>query len=427
MPARYPRGIRVGHGRARLIRALPGRDPIQVIRETARQVENCRRGQLCVVGSQRAGSIQRHADVRTLGCANNNRQKNNTGGNQAVPQSDTQATFDETVSIVRNAIPKMSEHKIPMTPANYAVWFAYLSESDQALRDEMDRLLQAQEPISQATMQELYDRYLKERDEQIASAKIALSRVVGALMSQIDEADGHYSDFSSELRDVAAGLDQGVTGDSLNDLIERAVQATNTALERGAAMKQKFSALAGEMQQMRGELARSQEEARADALTGLNNRLAFQETLGELGAFAEEDSHTPCMLLLDIDFFKRVNDTYGHLGGDVVLQAVAAKVRASVREHDIVARFGGEEFAVLMRDTPRSACMAVAETVRLQVAALAIALPEELGFSEPVAVTASLGGAWFREGESAETLVDRADRALYQSKENGRNRVSWEN
>lgn len=335
-------------------------------------------------------------------------------------------SYDQTVDIVRSAIPRMSELKIPMTPCNYAVWFEYLSESNDALRDEMDTLLSRDAPISDAEMRELYERYLEERNEKVASAKTALSQVVNALMHSINQADDHYSDFSSELNDVAAGLGDELSADGLNGLIDRAVQATNTALERGAQMKKKFSNLAVEMQQVRSELARSQEEARSDALTGLYNRLAFQEELLRLGEYAEIDSHAPCLLLLDIDFFKRVNDTYGHLAGDHVLQTVAHQVKAAIRGRDIVARYGGEEFAILLRDTPHSGCMAVAENVRLHIAQTVIQLPEELGFDQPVEVTVSLGGAWHREQEPAESFVDRADRALYLSKENGRNQVSWD-
>lgn len=334
--------------------------------------------------------------------------------------------YDRTVDIVRHAIPRMSELKIPITPSNYAVWFEYLSDSNQALRDEMNALLDRDAPISDAEMRGLYERYLEANDEKIASAKSALSQVVSVLMQHISQADGHYNNFSTELQQVAEELGGDVTSDNLNDLIDRAVQATNSALERGAEMKQKFADLAVEMQQVRGELARSQEEARADALTGLHNRLAFQEELARLASYAKEDSHAPCLLIVDIDFFKHVNDTYGHLAGDHVLQTVAQQIKGSVRGRDVVARFGGEEFAILLRDTPHSGCMAVAENVRLHIARTIIQLPQELGFDQPVEVTVSLGGAWYREQESSQNLIDRADKALYRSKENGRNQVNWD-
>lgn len=343
-----------------------------------------------------------------------------------MPNQDVDKSYDRTVHIVRNAIPRMSELKIPITPSNYAVWYEYLSESNLDLRAEMDTLLGRGQPITDGEMRALYERYLEERSDKVQYAKKALSQVVHALMTHIDQADGHFSSFSGELNEVATQLSGEISPDGLNRLIDRAVRATNGALERGAEMKQRFSRLAEEMQQVRSELARSQEEARLDALTGVNNRLAFQEELEALIASAGEGSHAPCLLLVDIDFFKKVNDTYGHLGGDYVLQVVAQEIRASVRGRDVVARYGGEEFAVLLRDTPRSGCQAVAENVRLHVGRALIELPPELGFEQPVMVTVSVGGACYREGESSESLVDRADRALYESKQNGRNRVTWE-
>ena len=343
----------------------------------------------------------------------------------AMTVQNEKTSYDRTVAIVRNAIPRMSELKIPITPANYAVWYEYLNESNEDLQQEMDALLGRDTPITDAQMRALYERYLEARSEKVQLAKTALSQVVNALLMQIGQADGHYNHFSAELNEVAQALSGEVNADGLGALIDRAVRATNSALERGAELKQQFSDLALEMQQVRSELARSQEEARADPLTGLHNRLAFQEELAGLAA-AANDTHAPCLLLIDVDFFKRVNDSYGHLAGDHVLKAVAQEIKASVRGRDLVARYGGEEFAVLLRDTPRSGCLAVAENVRAGIERGVIELRGELGFEQQLQVTASLGGAWYRDKEAIEAFVDRADRALYLSKENGRNRVTWE-
>ncbi len=269
--------------------------------------------------------------------------------------------------------------------------------------------------------------YLTERSEQLQVAKSALSQVLNALMSHISQADGHYSDFSSELGEIANGLSADTTVEDLNGVIDRAMRATNAALERGAELKQEFSSLAAEMQQVRSEMERSHEEARTDSLTGVNNRLAFQEELDNLPTAADEDTHAPCLLMVDVDFFKRVNDTYGHQTGDHALRIVAQEIKAILRGRDLVARHGGEEFAVLLRDTPRSGCMAVAENIRAGIERTQIRLLGDSGAGKSLSVTASLGGAWLRGEEAIDAFVDRADRALYQSKKNGRNRVTWEN
>jgi diguanylate cyclase len=335
-------------------------------------------------------------------------------------------SYERTVDIVRSAIPRMSELKIPITPTNYAVWYEYLTAANDALRDELDQLLVREEPITNAELRDLYERYLEHRDEKLQVAKTTLGQVLTALIDHMDQADGHYGRFSSELSEIAEQLGAQTSAADLDAIIERAVQATRSALARGTALRQRFSGLAEEMQKVRSALVRSHEEARTDPLTGVNNRLAFQEALDVLGQGAADEGHPPCLIMVDADHFKAVNDNYGHLAGDHVLRTVAQEIKANVRGRDMVARYGGEEFAVLLRDTPRSGCMAVAENLRAGIEHRLITLPRELGAGRSLSVTVSLGGAWLRDGEPIEAFVDRADRALYRSKQAGRNRVSWE-
>jgi diguanylate cyclase len=173
-------------------------------------------------------------------------------------------------------------------------------------------------------------------------------------------------------------------------------------------------------------LRRTEEKAKVDPLTGVQNRLAFKEDLAKLSQAGLDDPHTPYLLMVDIDHFKRSNDTFGHIAGDVVIQGVCRAIGENVRGGDRLARYGGEEFVVRLRDTPRSGCKVVAENIRAGIEALSIQLSKELKVERPVSVTVSRGGGWFRERESFESFVDRADRALYFSKRSGRNRVTWE-
>ena len=338
----------------------------------------------------------------------------------------TTINYEDTVDIVRNAIPRMSELKIPITPSNYAVWYEYLSEPDQALGQEMNVLLKRKQAITNAEINALYESYLEERNEKLRLAKTALGQMVSTLVNHIRYADGHYSSFSTELNDISISLAGEPSAEDLNNLMNRAVHATNAALEQGLELKQKLSLMATEMDTVRGKLARSQQDARTDALTGLHNRMVFQEELAALTQYAMQDSQAPCLLLIDIDFFKRVNDDYGHLTGDHVLNAVAHEIKDCVRGRDMVARYGGEEFVVLLRDTPRSGCQAVAEHVRASIEGKVIKSPEGLSSDESISVTVSIGGSWFRDQEKPETFVERADRSLYLSKEFGRNQVTWE-
>jgi len=335
--------------------------------------------------------------------------------------------YDRTVDIVRDALPRMSELKIPITPNNYAVWYEYLTNANQALREEMDALLEGASPITHDDMRQLYERYLEERSEKLRAAKEAFGQMFNALINHISQADNQYNNFSTEMNEIANGLEGDISTENLNSLIDRAMKATRAALEHGTELKKNLSSLANEIEDVRGKLLRTQEEARTDALTGLYNRLAFQEELAKLPEFLTEDTHPPCLMIIDIDYFKRVNDTHGHSIGDLVLQRVAQEIKGSVRGRDMVVRHGGEEFAVLLRDTPRSGCQAAGENLRANVQRTVIELSTIKSKEKSLSVTISIGGAWYRENEPSENFVDRADRSLYLSKQHGRNRVTWEN
>ena len=156
-----------------------------------------------------------------------------------------------------------------------------------------------------------------------------------------------------------------------------------------------------------------------DHLTGAKNRRHFMTTLRD--ALERADLiDPPAVLLLDLDRFKSVNDTYGHLAGDTVLVAVAERLRGAIREADTVARYGGEEFAVLLPEIPDAETFAWrAEVIRRSISAHPVLLPD----GTELTVTASCGGAVWRSGETGEALVDAADRGLYAAKRGGRDRT----
>jgi diguanylate cyclase (GGDEF)-like protein len=161
-------------------------------------------------------------------------------------------------------------------------------------------------------------------------------------------------------------------------------------------------------------------EARAstDALTGLPNRRYFDEFCSLLGRRRRTDDELG-VLMVDIDWFKRINDTYGHAVGDEVLRAVAGAIANAVREGDVPARFGGEEFAVLLRNSSRQVSLEVAERVRLAVSQLDLHAWRVPGVS--VSVGVAFGA---RHDEPISDLLVQADRALYRAKRAGRNQVA---
>jgi two-component system cell cycle response regulator len=168
---------------------------------------------------------------------------------------------------------------------------------------------------------------------------------------------------------------------------------------------------------------RLEQTALTDPLTRLANRRAF-ETRFEYEVERSSRYHEPLsLLIIDLDYFKRVNDTYGHAVGDAVLLAVASSVQRVVRKVDLAARYGGEEIAVIAPMTPTQGARVMAERICREVAETPVNVSYQ-GGTQAVAVTVSIGVEALEQGQSREQLFAAADSALYRAKQNGRNRVN---
>jgi diguanylate cyclase (GGDEF)-like protein len=157
-----------------------------------------------------------------------------------------------------------------------------------------------------------------------------------------------------------------------------------------------------------------------DGLTGLFNRRFLRESLPQIQASAARRKAPLCMIMLDLDRFKLVNDTYGHIVGDQTLCAVSEALRAHSRRADVVARYGGEEFAVLCPDTDCETGMAVAERLRAAIENLG---PAQLGHPGPQTISLGVAVQTGEHEQTPEQLLDAADTALYAAKRGGRNRA----
>ncbi|MGC2854794.1 diguanylate cyclase [Novispirillum sp. DQ9] len=211
-----------------------------------------------------------------------------------------------------------------------------------------------------------------------------------------------------ELDLVRLFCDKITVGFANQYLYEELVRA-NEGLERKVAER------TAALEQANAELERL---ATTDPLTGTRNRRAFFDMAGREIIRSERTGAPLCAVMLDIDHFKAVNDRYGHAGGDAVLRAVVARIGAEIRPVDILGRLGGEEFALVLPDTDGDGAMLVAERLRQALAAAPV--PAD-GVDIPV--TSSFGVAVLTAGEALDSLLGRADAALYAAKTSGRNRV----
>lgn len=186
-----------------------------------------------------------------------------------------------------------------------------------------------------------------------------------------------------------------------------------------------FALMSGHVSQLRKQLADSKSTMEAllerDDLTGVGNRRYLTHMLGQEKSRSDRSGTTFCLAMLDLDFFKKVNDTYGHQSGDKVLKEFAQVAQDGLRKIDYFGRYGGEEFMLIMSDTQLDGAQVKAERLRSNV--------EHTRYAEidPTLVqTVSIGVAEYRRDETIEQIQQRADRAMYKAKSNGRNRVEIE-
>lgn len=159
--------------------------------------------------------------------------------------------------------------------------------------------------------------------------------------------------------------------------------------------------------------------ARNDHLTGLPNRRTFFEALDREVQRSNRHRRDTCIAMIDVDFFKRVNDRFGHARGDEALALVAQAIKNTLREHDTAGRLGGEEFAVCLPETTADQATSVAERIRVVIQNTPLTFGEET-----FTITVSIGVAHMETGETKDQLLSRADAALFNSKREGRNRIS---
>jgi diguanylate cyclase len=221
--------------------------------------------------------------------------------------------------------------------------------------------------------------------------------------SELDRASRLLQSSESRSDDALAELVVDVIGDIMraNQNLQSQLATAETRLEEQAV-------------EIEAHISRSL----TDPLTGLPNRREFNERLEERMSAWNRRKEVFSLLMLDVDYFKKLNDEHGHLAGDQVLAAIGRTLRGAVRREDAVARYGGEEFAILLPNTTLEQALVVAEKVRDTVARLAV--PHE---QQNIAVTISGGLAVIESGDTAESLIRRADGALYAAKAAGRNRT----
>ncbi len=335
--------------------------------------------------------------------------------------NDTES-LEETARYVRLLLPLMTKHVIPITPKNYTTWYCYVSGENKELQKAIDSIIEKKEPFSRETNEMLYQCFFVEQYENtLDEIRKKLQEILLFTLKELAEISGETEIFESSAVKCVDKLSEDMPVKEIRKVLDEVIAATKRMRRSGESTQQRLKETTEDMHILQKEFEQAKTELLVDFLTGILNRKGFYETLEK--SVSETTGHLS-LLIVDLDHFKKFNDTHGHIVGDKILRIMAKNMQKSVRGSDFTARIGGEEFAVILPKTPLLGATTVAETLRASFSQLKLekkAKSESLG-----TITVSIGVAQYRPGESLENLINRADKALYFAKNAGRNRVATE-
>ena len=340
------------------------------------------------------------------------------------------ASPEQNSEYIRQMLPLMMQHNVPVDPMNYAVWYHYVAGTNGDLNKAIDTLIRDQKPFDSDTTLNLYKTHICNASlESFEKINSNLQRLitqttlsVNATSEKASAAGDNFNIKLKELRTAENEANLKSIEESLKSILVEIILETTQLAEASKALKNQLDNTNNEMEQLRNELTHVREAANTDGLTGLLNRWAFDKALGKLVENAT--TKNACLAILDIDHFKRINDSFGHLVGDKVIKYFASLLKKHAAEHYQVARYGGEEMAIIMPDTTLTDAFNLVEEIRkvLDKSRLKHKSEETIG-----KVTVSAGIAALQAVDTAYTFIERADNALYRAKETGRNKVVTEN
>lgn len=336
--------------------------------------------------------------------------------------NDRKDDFEQSAKVLKKVLPLMVKNHIPARPDHYSVWYSYVSRDNADLVKELDDTVSTVGSCSEIKSEILYKKYIaSEGERELDNLKKAIETLVTDISSNIDDTTRGTDVFQVKLKNSFGKLSAVESGEiSLEEtlsLIREVVKNSKEIAKNVDVFSLQLKKADSEINKLKQQIAEIQKAANTDVLTNLFNRRSFDL---ELSHFVMLE-HSFSVIMGDIDRFKNINDTFGHQMGDVALKAVANIFNISCRDGATAYRYGGEEFIMILPDTPLVVARQIAESMRRKVEKLSI-ISKETGVKINN-ISSSFGVAEYQKGESETDIVGRADKLLYEAKRLGRNRV----
>lgn len=322
---------------------------------------------------------------------------------------------------LKQTIPLLLKHNLPAIPTNYALWYTYVSNESPELNATIDATIEHQQVISEVKAKEWYRNYLAETQEVSAwQLRQTLEAMLIELSQNVNDTRSDTQKFSHSMNGCIEDLSniekEGWSIEEVMGLVRNMVKETQQIRQSTLGFNASLASAEKEIKRLRKQLQETEEEAYYDALTGLRNRRYLNAELE-----ANLNNQTLSVIMIDVDHFKKINDCFGHLMGDIVLKAVAKKLQANCREGADAFRYGGEEFVILLPNTNLSQARHRAEVMRRAIEKITVVNKRSNDTLSDI--TASFGVAQLQANQSGNSLLEQADKLMYEAKRLGRNRV----
>lgn len=331
-----------------------------------------------------------------------------------------------TIAMAEAALLHLKQNGLPAYPRYYELLFTYASGGNPELNRTVDSILALRGTLTAHEVSQMFDEF-------IAQDRLGLKieEIGDRIGDEIDKSMTLLSETVESNKVFRAALSQGQTdllqtenSDEVDSIVGRLTVATDQANSVNRRLAHQLDEARKHIAELQQNLEAVRFESLTDDLTTLANRKHFDHSLARFVRESETSAQSLSLLMIDIDHFKRFNDTYGHQTGDQVLRLVALSLKQTIKGQDVACRYGGEEFAIILPNTGLSQATVVADHIRTAVMTKELvkrSTGENLG-----RITISLGVSTWRQGDTTNEIIARADNALYAAKRSGRNAVRRE-
>ena len=331
---------------------------------------------------------------------------------------------DSTFEIAENALEMARVHKTSPIPKIYEIWFSYVNGDNKELNKHIDVLLSNGEELNNYEVDQIYDEYFSltvEQEKKRDAANKQLNYEVNAIVTLVNKHLNNGKKHADALDKSNEQLETDISKENLKKIIEQlSVENSNMRTTTMGFFKE-IGKVKTYIKNMHSSLKLAQENEMRDALTKMPNRRFFDMKLTSSIMHAHESSSSMCLVMVDIDNFKKVNDDYGHVIGDQVIKFVASLLIENIKGQDTSARYGGEEFAIVLPNTNIREATILIEIIRKKLQNSNLVLTKKrcsIG-----QITASFGIAEIKNSDNPSSIIERADKNLYSAKNSGKNCV----